>query len=669
MFIFTGSTPLFRRLGLIALLCQLNCFVIGMPPFQAGIWVQSEPAVLLLYIAAAFSALWLSWGLANRQLACVATPPLMLALILWIAWQLLVTFAAPIPWRSWFGPPQTGDGAGMWIAILLTTLIACPLWENLSSRRVVLYGCAISFFIQCALHLYYPELPGNPYTPERWVPAQWPEYLPFIAGYLWVAAFLSGIITDKKRYALMALAMLLVLVVSCNKSAIGFFTAALLVTTAARHYPPARPWRIAAMLMCLLPFSLVLASPAIPVGSTSTGVIDRIFSHMNDGFGTRVLLDRVGLSVLQHEPQRLLIGGGWGAFSDDLFKYALVKDVAVYQNGERNPNWFLIDGSSHHSHNQPLEALLSMGLIGLAFWYALPMLALWRLPKEHFWSYAPMIAALAGLGHFWFQLPQCFPYQGLYFAALLTACADGKKPQAPGWKSAFAVTAACAAMAWSAGEQYRAMIHADRVHRVILTGSYRDYSEAWLGEDIRHGGDRWATSARYYVSVASVKPDANARGWYGYFLHNAHVAAANSAIGAHASFLEFRLESYLLSSFTMPVFDPLRSEAMASLEDSVIRLTIKAPLREDQIASYLADLPVYTQGNTEEQIRILSRILAVAPHHRSALWLLGRLYTKTEGKEDQGLAMVREAEAAHVEQVLFIPPLAGGQRGVNGEYK
>jgi hypothetical protein len=672
MFTFAHHTDVFRRIGLALLLCLLNVFIACLPPFQTGIWVQTEPTVLVIFITTALSALWLLMGTVKRWLIPPPTlSPLLLCLLAWVVWQVIVTCFAQLPLRSWFGPPQTGEGTAMSIAIIVMIFLISALWQSANCRTIILYTSAISLFIQCALHFYYPMLPGNPYTPDRWVPAQWPSYLPFIGGYLWVIAWISGVIKTQRHYWLMVIAMVVLLMDSSNVSARIIFSLSLVATSAARwmttsptlnrYVTPNRSWRIAMMAACVAPIMLVVVSPVFPEPGSDENPkgLFSIFSRINDGIGSRVILDRVSVAAMLHEPSRWLVGNGWGTYTDDLFKYGLVDGVYTYKNGTRAPNWFLVEGTSHHSHNQPVEALMALGLLGMALWYAFPMLAIAALPASYFWTCGPMIVALTELGHFWFQLPQCFPYQALYMAILLYVCTQGERPLAKTfyklWAFAFAILALT--IGYSACLQYRAMMHADQLHYALLNDNYKNYSEAWVAEDLRFGGDRWATSARFYSTDATEKSSKkqlndNILGWYSYLIHTAHKAAQDPGIGARAAIVELRLQYYLFGSFNDPLFDTLRHEQTELFEDSIIRALGKAPLRDDYTSFFLLNLQGYTKNDSARQMQILNRILAVSPNHRGALWLLGRMLVTTPGKEELGRKMLQKAIALHIERAF-----------------
>ena len=268
-----------------------------------------------------------------------------------------------------------------------------------------------------------------------------------------------------------------------------------------------------------------------------------------------------------------------------------------------------------------------------------------------------MIVALTALGHVWFQLPQCFPYQALYIVSLILIIPSPIKPQPKA--APLVMAAAVIAMGWSAAEQFSAMIFADKVHKALSTGAAADYNEHWLGDDLRHSGDRWFAAARYYVSTASLQSadkieDDSRLGWYVYFMHNARDAAKDPSIQARASSLELLYDYYLFGGFNEPRFDALRHEATVGLEDAVMRMLHKAPERDDYETLFLLNLESYTKNDKPRQIKILERMLAIAPNHRGALWQLGHMLVATKGREAEGRRMTLKAVQLHVERVYPI---------------
>jgi|GEM_PF-1696216 len=672
MFYVTTDNPLFRFCGLAILLLQLCLFIWALPPFQMGIWLQTEPIVFALLASAALGSIWLGLGIARKWITVLQPAhPIWLCLFAWVGWQLLASVSATSPWRSWFGPPQTGDGAALSVVMLLMVIQSCALWQISQFRRIIMATAAMAMIVQTGLHAVYQPVPDNVFVPDRWAPAQWPEYLPFMAGYLWITFFAGGFITSIRRYILLFAGMVIVLFISWNESAIAPFTLAMIATTIIGWCPlPSslrrlcdhiHGWRLACIAACLLPMAMVLIAEILPTDNSSehSGIIKKLTTK-DEGIGSRMVLNQVAVSTLSHEPSRWLIGDGWGRFGDDLFKYALVDGVHVFHEGKREPNWFLVDGSAYHVHNQPLEALLSLGLPGMLLWYALPILLVWYMPRKLFWQCAPMLVALTALGHLWMQLAQCIPYQALFLASMLVLCTNGHHTGRERTRLQAAVCAVIAlVLAWTACGHWSAMRWGDTLQHALRDGSHKDYSEEWLAEDFKRGGDRWTASAAFYsrnasMAAAAQQADENTLGWYSHFLNTAHIAAADPSIGARASAMQLRLQYYLFGGFDDSLFSNLRHDTAKTFESAVMRFIHKAPSRDDYTSFFLINLAGYTEDNLERQRKILTRMLLIAPDHRGALWLLGYILTGTQERAEDGKDMMQRAADLHVEDVFPI---------------
>lgn len=672
MFHFATDHSLYRRSGLALLLFQLAVFVWSLPPFQSGIWLQTEPIVCVMLGCAALTAIWFACGFFKGWVTAHTRPhPLWLIQLAWLGWQMLATVAATSPWRSWFGPPQTGDGTALSLSLFLITLLASALWEVASFRRAIIGTMLATLLAQGVLHTIYYQDPDYTYHPDRWAPAQWPEYLGFMVAYVWLALFAGERIESMKAYLTLLVFTAFLLFVSWNKTAIALFVPVLILSMAMSWLPlpkhiqkilvPGKKWRIAAMLACVLPMAMVPASGWVSLLEpyAAENHIAALLTAKSDGIGARLVMNQVAISTMRHEPDRWLLGDGWGRYTDDLFKYALVDGVYVFHEGNREPNWFLVDGSSYHSHSQPLEALLSLGLTGMLLWYALPLMLLWFLPAVWFWPCAPMLVALTMLGHFWMQLPQCLVYQGVALALLLAHCTGNTQAAAPARRRVYTAALLCVAlvMAWSAYGQWSAMRYGETLQEALHSGSHEGFSEEWLAQDFARGGDRWLSSVSFYSKEASVKAakkeaDGNMLVWYSDFLHTAHQASVNPKMGARVSAMELRLQYYLFGGFDDPIFTDLRHEATHEFENAVIRITHKAPLRDDYTTFFLLNLSGYTHDDIEREKKILTRMLLVAPDNRGALWLLGFIMSKTTGSEEEGLAMMKKAAQMHVENIF-----------------
>lgn len=119
----------------------------------------------------------------------------------------------------------------------------------------------------------------------------------------------------------------------------------------------------------------------------------------------------------------------------------------------------------------------------------------------------------------------------------------------------------------------------------------------------------------------------NDRDWYQQFLKVGHEAGISPHTNALLRMIEPKLSMMLLFEFknSSPI-DDLKPEIYKTIISSIVRISESATQREDFIDPFLTNLQEFTHNNQKEQIDILEQILAVAPNHRSALWLLGGVY-------------------------------------------
>ena len=674
MFELTAASTLFRRTGFILLLLQLCLFIYGFPPFHMSFWVQVEPVLLAAFVFAYLSCAWLALGIAKRWLIPAPNAPLWWCMLLWVTWQLIATAFATTPWRSWFGPPEIGEGAGWHMTLLLMVMFAYPLLRIATYRKLIL-GIGVGIIALLAtLHMVVPQVEladaiGS-YS-ERFVSARFPKDIPFMAGYLWIAALCWQPIRSKFRYGVWLTAFGVLLWVTQNRTAMLFMGAALLAGALPlflsshrgirRFFYPSRRWKIAALAACLLPFLWVAFSIHIvtfqPYLSEADTHSEFSITNKNGAIGGRIPFLQVAMRAMQHEPLRWLIGDGWGRFTDDTYQYALVDGVHLYQNGQYQPNWdALRDVPVVHSHCQPVEALLSLGLPGMILWFAIPMLALWHLPRRLFWPVTPMLVALVMLSYFWFEQAQDLPFRALALAALCHVSLPRTRANAPNM-TVLILAITCLIMGWSAWQQREAMVYAQRLRTALLTSPAANYPEEWLTEDSKRGGDRLRQAAILYEILLTQEVKTHPtedmdRGWYALFLRATHDYAHAPHSNPHAAATELLLMYKLFGALSVPSLAPLKWEIFPQIPDAVLLAARKAPLRDDIAATLLKNLARFTNNDPAKQLDFLHQLLAVNPIHRGALWVLGQLLRQTPGHEKEGEAMLRRTAALGVERVF-----------------
>ena len=622
---------------------QLSVFIVCFPPFQAGLWAQTEPVLLTLFFLAVFNAIWLAIGVSKAWLTWQrGDARLFLCLTLWVGWQCVSTAFATSPWRSWFGA-ENGEGAGWYLAVLLSFMLANPLWQSTKYRTWILRWALLLVGVLCLFHVC------NPDKGDAWSPYAWPKYLAFMQGWIFVSIMTIWDAKNKMAYVGLAVFSFAVLYVSGNDSARILFPPAILVTGIALCKPTwflqyVKIWRCLAMVACVLPLGWVVISqyPAL-------------FPNKNTGMGARAVLNQISVATMKNEPVRWLVGDGWGRYSDDAFKYALVEGEYHFLDGK--PALSRNNGNSFHSHNQPMEALLSLGLPGFFLWFAFPLLALGVMPSTLFWCCAPMLCAVTILGFLWFPVPQLLAFAAIFQVALCSACAVPERktinPISPYFL--LLVIVAVVAMLWSTCEQWQTIHYGQELKTALHEKAYSSYNPQMMAQDAERGGDRLRVIANDYALWLMAHPQEqasdNARGWYTNLMYAADIMAQSPRIGARAASLELWLQNMLMLGITDPQFAGLKRESLPFYPALAMRLAVQAPAREDEAAFYLSTMAVQFKDKPAAQIDILGRLLALNPTHRSALWLTGQLLVKTPEQKTQGESMLRYAARLGVGKV------------------
>lgn len=648
------------------MLCaQLFLFIFSLYPFQAGTWFNTEPAMLALFIFGVLNALWLGIGsIKNWLILERPVHPFMYILLAWVGWQFIALPFAENKYRSIIGIPQTGEGAAWQVLLLIIIFLIMPLWENLRYKKIILSVGAVSLCVMSYLH-FNPKIfcfkldnyiDDNPATP-----ANWPDYLAFIAAYLWLVFASVQSLHKPKTYMFMIMLCAATIFISSNTAANYFIYSMLIITGLAlwfriwRRKPHFISWllnshkllKIIAVIGVFAPFYFVAISQQ-----------PERFPCKNDTLASRAVFNQVVISKLQHESEIFWTGRGYGGFSDDMFKYGMVDGLYSFKDGIYKPNCMWLNGNVFHSHNQPMEVLLSLGVLGFLLFMAIPISLLLQLRNALFWWCVPILLAAGAMSFTWFTLPQVLPFQALAYAAL---CAARKVKIRKGYKispvfyvSVFMASLFFAACAW---QQFQAIQYGNRLSHIRSESLNQSDIKEFIAQDIDRGGERLIAGAGYYVKeilgrINSGQVNDEDRQWYKIFfelIHNAAFFLNNpnfAKLDNELSMLPFRLPK-------SSSLDELKPQLKKTLEDSVVRISEIAPEREDFTASYLMSLEDATGGDIKEQITVLERIISVAPNHRTALWLLGNIYMKSQNNKLQqlGIAMKLKAEGLGVKRV------------------
>ncbi len=694
---FNSAANWFRRGGLGLYLCNLFVFVVCLPLFHMGTWIQVEPTMLVMFITSFLGCIWLTIGLAKKWLV-IEPPvhPLITILCCWAGWQILTAAFADNPLISWLGPPQQGEGAAFHVMLVLTVFLGMPLWGEECYRKKLLTAAAISVCIMAFLHFdtrmiydpmantddaynFYHE--SNPYTPFNW-----PHYLAFIVSWLWIAYASSPATRSRVRDAVFIVIFIVVLAISNNKTAylllfsmfLGAGFVLLLQNSNKRQswLEPVKAWKILAVLGIVLPLGWIVASQYYNFGETAYVYKDAkkhiagckteymlLCKHID--LTERAVFNKVVWDSLKDDPYSIVFGKGWGSFASDLFKYDMLDGLHSYVDGIYSPNLenisgFVKNNYDFHSHNQSASALHSSGVVGLLLFTAIPLVAILYLDSALFWWCVPVLLGVNAVGSFWFFVPQVMPFQALGLIALISGRASVRqKEQTISPRFVLAPAIIMCLLAASVVAQGDAIIYGVTFWQLKfakVTPEHPDNIE-WMKEDINRGGVRLLFYSIDYLEkltekIAAGTATKNDRDWYRDFLNASRYMGTSPQATAFLRILEPEFSMRLLFAFKTPSpLDELKSEVSGNIVASIVRISESAPQREDFIAPFLINLGSFTGNDIAKQRSILEQILAVAPQHRSALWLLGGIYENIPSLRDKGIAMKKQAALLGVDRV------------------
>jgi hypothetical protein len=380
-------------------------FVLALPPFHSGYWVQAEPTTAALHLIGAGIACGLATAcfrypnLISRAIAAPAVvAPLAIAAI-----GIFASAFATVPSLALLGLPEIGEGP-LWYLdcamISAATIIAGRTGAGARRlRRAALgSGMALLFFsLPPVLHVY-------------WGAVSEPAYIgiPAVA----IPLLVYGLRRESPAAATIGVALLglALALASTNKTAIALQCALVSVWFARSRglLPPAISRAAAGALIALAPLTisgLVVAAGHLPGTQLYT-------------LQSRARFYDLAVSALAADPWRLLTGYGWGHFGDILIAFgADAADRLVPIAGVPTAMWDALQAGYFHSHNIVIEGMLSGGILGAAASLAWFVGIAWACPRQERMASALGVAILAALLSMWFNQPATVPFVAMALAA------------------------------------------------------------------------------------------------------------------------------------------------------------------------------------------------------------------------------------------------------------
>lgn len=384
-----GPVPQAARATLAAVLSLASfVFIFGMPWNDLGLWRQTEVPAALIHFAAALVTFLIGFLVFKKDEETVGLlrHPAVLCIVALALFTAAVSPLTESPWRSIHGTLKHGIGA-LWHLELALFIVASAL--VLRSKAAVILETSLVLSTAAVIALYaFPEsdLIGWPMSFVEWV------------GLL--AAAVAFVVVSRSRSILsvrtgIALALLAGGIYVSENRAVMLSVAASLIVVEACRLPVLSTWLSSARFRAafvvvaglvgvatMAAVAPVIESAAItapaPAGTEmvlSDNPLDR--QTLQEGvFGTLWSRSHMVLMVLgdlAEHPAKLVTGQGWGSFATvyeyharevpgRLFPMPLPTSSQTYWDAQKM--------SDFHSHDLPVEALLSGGIVAFILWFA-----------------------------------------------------------------------------------------------------------------------------------------------------------------------------------------------------------------------------------------------------------------------------------------------------------
>lgn len=681
------------HLALMASAASVFLFIAGLKPFQIGLWFQSEPVTLGLFAFAAIAAAIIAFDARTRaSLTLALKQPAIRLLIALALWSLVCSLFAPFPMRSLMGIPEIGEGVFSMVSVVLLTIAAFHVWQIPSQRLPLVLSCVAAGAVVVALQSLT--------STTDWQPVIWPDFAAFIAIFIMIILLAYPVDLTRKHFAAAGAIAVIGLLASHNFAAalsLGMLLplAGLLVWLKRRLNSQKKFERHARQIitgMALLPVLITLITlntSGMRAINFYAGKLLNISNFKDVAFeqgslGSRALFNRLVIDAVTDKPSRLLVGNGWGSFSDVSFNYVLTDGIRIYnEQAVWAPNWNLVTGNTFHSHNSFLEALLSTGIVGLIMYCLLPVLIIRHLPHERMLILGPLWASLFLLSMFWFMLPVTLPFMAIALAASLdpSAVAGKKRRQLPRQ----AVQGVCLVLIATLGLAMWVQNSTARTADQLLDGIQKRMPEPTDRNVLRdhHRGNHhlwWLTaSLADFIQNKHIqrKPITQADvAWYNEMLTMVGQTvdagtADDRLLGTHAS-----MYNDLIMLYSAPQWSALRLQRLPQWKKAVLDAIHGIPTRGDLATMYglffmerasPKEKPQVREAMTKQVFDVTEEVLHNNPDDPVALWFSGLALLQHSDTETLGFKRLHRALDLQAER--YVPVNEAARKVIEAQRK
>jgi hypothetical protein len=618
------------------------------PAFSIGVWGDSEPMVVAVFLAGALCGL----GLGAAALAgpngidAVAHPLVLLTAALGVL-AFAAAALAEYPGAAALGAPQTGEGPLWYLAV--AAMLAAARYLGSTRVAVPLVRLAMTVALAAAIaNLARAPLIGRTLAdigfPVSLSLMRFNEYQAYFGvALLACAAWVAGTVPGRRLPMALVAAALVSIAVSGNRTAM----AGVLIAAAAYYLLRTRP-KFAAKVLRPLPVARTLIGVAVlPV--VAVRIID--FHDIAHSLWSRGRMFAV-LDPVLWDWRTLIAGHGFGHFGEYFARNLMATGTPIY-----GTDWGALDRDMFHSHNAALEALVAGGLPGLALRLLLPVAFVLKVASDRRREAFAIALLWVIVDAFWFLLPAVLAPLALGLG-LLTATRAEKTLRWPGMRVPFALaglavaTVLCGASLLLMREA-RAM--SDLTRCLPPASPSGNCGFAPVPHELRGTDAGLATllssSVRPAVGASSGLPQSQRA-----LLQQIVGAAERKVESGTSAVLGIALaDSFAVMAFSDHGRDLLPGgEAFEARWARVVEASLRrAPGRIDVAVPYLEAMTA--AGDRTALARILEAVENVAPEHPIGQWFSGLDMMVSSDPQQQAAGIARMRRALDDGVDLYMP--------------
>lgn len=413
----------------LSTITSLSLVVLSYPAFTFGLWPQSEPIIIGLFVSAIISVLGLI-GLFTQKPQRVRQT-LMLPLVCFpfiialasAAFSLVNTF----PQRTWFGAPELGEGVLWFAALGLLTANASIL------KNIPLYRKALGLYAGImGLVITLLTIKGD--SLGAWRPFFFSDYIAFLGIFLFPILVVYLKLHAFRHKVVAFIVACLPLYFSSNRAAQPLVILAPLLGGIAicffHYFKHAR--LLSATSLVLMPFGLV----------SFIMFISHYFSaHSEYAYLTQSIWSRHNLFLSAFEAlkasslSQILMGQGWGSFTDISIAYIPFEQTKLFMQGTTGSEkafWDALARADFHSHSEVIESIVSIGILGMLLVVLYPAICILTTPKKYLPLAFVFIFGYVLVSTFWFQMPLTLPFFALALGGIAGPQKKFRIPLSPG---------------------------------------------------------------------------------------------------------------------------------------------------------------------------------------------------------------------------------------------